>query len=202
MKTKITLFAIVVLFTNVLKAQNTPQDFFSRSYAYEKALNYQGAITMIQSIYQPTSYEMNLRLGYLHYLSAKYADAISYYEKAINIMPNSIEARLGYILPAAATDKWDDVVKQYNAILVIEPRNSYVNYNLATIHYNRKNYTEAYKHFEIVYNLYPFDYGDMLMFAWSNYQVGKAKEAKVLFEKVLLNSPYDKSALDGIARIK
>jgi Flp pilus assembly protein TadD len=52
-----------------------------------------------------------------------------------------------------------------------------------------------------VVNLYPFDYDGLLMYAWSNLQIGKFKEAKILFNKVLMLSPNDKSALEGLAII-
>jgi hypothetical protein len=42
----------------------------------------------------------------------------------------------------------------------------------------------------------------MLMFAWTSYFMGKTREAKILFSKVLLISPNDKSATEGMALIK
>jgi hypothetical protein len=40
------------------------------------------------------------------------------------------------------------------------------------------------------------------MLAWTNLQLGKSREARVLFNKVLLYSPGDKSALEGMGLIK
>jgi tetratricopeptide (TPR) repeat protein len=102
----------------------------------------------------------------------------------------------------AALGKWDDVVAQYTALLKIEPKNSTVNYKLGVIYYNRKKYTQAYALFEKVVNLYPFDYDGLLMFAWTNYRIGKLPQAKLLFKKVLLLSPNDNSALEGLSLIK
>ena len=46
--------------------------------------------------------------------------------------------------------------------------------------------------------IYPFDYDSLIMLAWSDYYLGKTKQAKVLFEKALMNRPSDKSATDGL----
>jgi len=40
------------------------------------------------------------------------------------------------------------------------------------------------------------------MFAWTNLKLGKTREAQVLFNKVLMLSPDDKSALEGLSLIK
>ena len=73
---------------------------------------------------------------------------------------------------------------------------------MGLIEYNKKNYAGAYRFFEKVVNLYPFDYDALIMFAWSNFQMAKSREANVLFNKVLLLSPHDASALDGLRLLK
>jgi Flp pilus assembly protein TadD len=50
--------------------------------------------------------------------------------------------------------------------------------------------------------MYPFDYDNLVLYAWTNYQLGKLREAKVLFNKVLLNKPNDASAKEGLGLIK
>ena len=47
-------------------------------------------------------------------------------------------------------------------------------------------------------NLYPFDYDSVIMLAWTNFQLNKFREAKVLFNKSLLIRPGDESALEGL----
>jgi tetratricopeptide (TPR) repeat protein len=185
-----------------VKAQDVLQTAFEHSYAQERIGNYIGATQSIAAVCNPKSYECNLRLAYLKYMSGSYSESINLYQKAITLMPYAIEPRLGYIYPVAALGKWDDVVAQYTALLKIEPKNSTVNYKLGVIYYNRKKYTQAYALFEKVVNLYPFDYDGLLMFAWTNYRIGKLPQAKLLFKKVLLLSPNDNSALEGLSLIK
>jgi tetratricopeptide (TPR) repeat protein len=70
------------------------------------------------------------------------------------------------------------------------------------MNYNKKNYKAAYSYLSKNINLYPFDYDNLILFAWTNFQLGKLREAKVLFNKVLLNKPSDSSAKEGLALIK
>ena len=136
------------------------------------------------------------------YYSGSFTEAVNYYQKAMSIMPLSVEAKFGFTLPAIALGNWDQVKKQYEDVLVIDPKNNKANYQLGMIYYVRKDYKKAQKCFSAVVNLYPFDYDSLKMLAWSNYFLGQLKEAKVLFNKVLLYSPKDASAKEGLSYIK
>ncbi len=205
MKTTIKLLisAMLLLGTSIVKAQdNAMGEAFTQSYYYEKVGNYSSAIASLKKVYDATSYEINLRLGWLHYNAGLYKESMTYYQTAINLMPVSIEARLGYVYPAAAFGNMTEVINQYTKILEIDPQNSTANYRMGYIYYDKKDYAAAYKYFEKVVNLYPFGYDGLLMFAWTNFQLGKTREAQVLFNKVLLTSPGDKSATQGLSLIK
>jgi tetratricopeptide (TPR) repeat protein len=178
------------------------QDAFSKSQAYESKGNFTDAISSMKAIYQEDSYEINLRLGWVCYLNGSFTESAAYYQKAIKLKPYAIEPKLGYVYPNSALGKWDLVITQYNDILVIDPQNSLVNYRMASIYYGRKDYAKAEKYLEKVVNLYPFDYDSMILYAWTNFQLGKLREAQVLFNKVLLNKPKDASALEGLSLIK
>ena len=177
-------------------------DAFSLSYQLETKADYANAIKTLKELYDERSYELNLRLGWLSYEAGLFTESQAYYEKAIMLMPYSVEAKLGYVYPASALGNWDKVMAQYIGILAIDPQNTTVNYRLGNIYYGKKDYANAYKYFEKVVNLYPFGYDALIMYAWANYQTGKTREAKVLFNKVLLVSPGDKSALEGLSLIK
>ncbi|MDD5571290.1 MAG: tetratricopeptide repeat protein [Bacteroidales bacterium] len=202
-KTGIILFAICIsnsmAFSQDIKAV---QDAFAKSYTYEKNKEYSKASDELKKVYAADNYYENLRLGWLNYLAGQYTESIKYYQSAINIMPYSIEAKLGYIYPASALGNWEQVKTQYNEILKIDEKNSSANYNMGYIYYNKQDYANALKYFEKVVNLYPFDYNSLLMFAWTNLKLGNFREAKVLFGNVLLLSPDDKSALEGLGMIK
>jgi Flp pilus assembly protein TadD len=66
------------------------------------------------------------------------------------------------------------------------------------MYYYRADYNGALKYIEKTANMYPFDYYSVLMLAWTNLKLGRSREAEVLFNKVLLISPDDKSAEEGL----
>jgi tetratricopeptide (TPR) repeat protein len=194
---------LLLMTTITVKAQNDPVgDAFTQSYYFEKVSNYPSAIAALKKVYNEGSYEINLRLGWLTYSAASYQESINYYQKCIGLMPVAIEARLGIVYPAAALGNMTQVITEYSKILEIDPQNTTANYKLGYIFYEKKDYQTAYKYFDKVVNLYPFDYDGLLMFAWTNYQLGKTREAKVLFGKILLLSPGDASATEGLGLIK
>ncbi len=193
------LFLASISFSQNYKAI---QDAFSDSYLHESKAEYSKAVESMKAVYDAKSYEINLRLGWLTYMSGLFTESTTYYQNAIKLMPVSIEARLGYVNPAAALGNWEQVKTQYFEILKVDAKNYTANYRLGMIMYGKKNYTAAIKYFEILSNLYPFDYDALIMYAWSNYFLQKTREAKVLFNKALMNRPNDTSALEGISLIK
>ncbi len=175
---------------------------FSASFEKETKKDYTGAISTMKEVYDPASYEINLRLAWLEYEAGQYKESMASYQTAMNLMPYSIEAKLGYVYPAAALGNMDLVAAQYTRILSVDPQNTTANYRMGLLYYDKKDYQKAFAHLEKVVNLYPFGYDALLMYAWTNFQLGKTREAKVLFTKVLWLSPGDKSATEGLGLIK
>jgi len=201
---RIALLALMFFIGSDLSAQDNSSlsAVFSQSYSYEANAEYSKAIEALKKVYDESSYEINLRLGWLTYQSGLFSESIAYYNKAILLMPLSIEAKLGYALPASSAGNWSQVITRYNEVLKLDPNHYTTNYRLGLIYYGRKDYQNAYKYFEKIVNLYPFDYDALIMTAWTNYQLGKFREAKILFGKALLNKPGDSSALEGLRLIK
>ncbi len=178
------------------------QDMFSETYKLETEGEYTKAINLLKTVYSEDSYEINLRLGWLHYLSGLFSESMPYYEKCILLKPVSIEARLGIVNPAASMGNWTQVENYYNDILEIDPENSLVNYRMALIYYGREDFQTAFQYIEKVVNHYPFDYDSVVLLAWTNYKLGKKREASVLFNKALLIKPGNESALEGLELVK
>lgn len=180
------------------KAQTALTTAFSKSYAHEAKLNYPEAIHVLKESYDRSSYETNLRLGWLHYKAGMHKESMAHYKIAAALMPYAIEAKLGCTWPAAALGNTAELILQYDQVLGIDPQNTTANYWRGMIHYEKKEYALAFKRFEKLVNLYPFGHDGLLMFAWTNLRLGKTREALVLFNKVLLLDPSDKSALEGL----
>ena len=84
--------------------QKMIRDCYQSSYRYEQAQAYDDAVRALLLHYEsrPQSYTVNLRLGWLYYLSGKYASSERHYQTAIKVAPDSLEAKIGYTLPLLA----------------------------------------------------------------------------------------------------
>ena len=200
MKSLLSIMLFLPLFCFSEVEQNI--EAFSESYALEAVGNFAKGIEEIENIYDENSYEINLRLGWLYYNLGNYFESKNKYQKAVELMPYSIEAKLGLVLPVSAMGNWNDVIKTYEKVLEIDPQNSLVNYRMGAIHYERKEYEKALSYCEKTVNLYPFDYDSVVLLGWINYQMGNLREAKVLFQKSMLIKPRNQSAEYGLSLIK
>lgn len=178
------------------------QAAFASSYKSEQSGNYVQGVSEIKSVYQADNYSINARLGWLFFLAKQYTESVSYYEKAIKLKPYAIEVRFGLIKALDALASWDRVKEQYEAILRIDPMNTTSLYWLGVLLYNRKDFDNAGRNFEKIVNLYPMDYGSIIMLAWTRLYQGKKADAIVLFNQALLLSPGDTSALSGLNQLK
>jgi tetratricopeptide (TPR) repeat protein len=195
-----TITAALFLLHLTVSAQDTAiVNAFSNSYRLEKESDFSGSIIALNDVYDNASYEMNLRMGWLHYEAGFYDRSMDFYNKAISIAPGSEEARLGLVMPATALVKTDLLIDNYKKILEINPANTTVSYSLGLIYYNLAKYNDAAAQFNRVLEFYPFNYNGILMSGWCHYRLGNKKEAKDMFVRAMLLSPGDKSAKDGIA---
>ncbi|RLD76907.1 MAG: hypothetical protein DRJ15_14540 [Bacteroidetes bacterium] len=201
---KILILAVLMFSMTWIYSQDTEslQAAFEESYTFETDGNYADAIKILKTTYDPSSYHLNARLGWLSYLSGQFTESAAYYQKAIELKPYALEARFGLIYPASAMGNWAQVKEQYIKILELDPQNTKANYYLGLMQYEIGDFGQAIKHFEKVANLYPFDTESVLMFAWSNFQLGKTREAEVLFNEVLMLDPGNESAKEGLGLIK
>lgn len=197
-KTLIFLFISFAFIAYAQPGQNILESAFSHSYTREEEGDFTGSINALEKIYDESSYEINLRLGWLYYNAGLFDESTKFYSKAHQLLPYSEEARFGLILPKSALGQWDEVVKLYQEILDINPKNTKAMYGLGVIYYSRKDYNKAYFLFKKVVDLYPFGYDGLLMLAWTHYFQGNYNRAKVLFYKVKLNNPDDESANEGL----
>jgi len=181
-----------VNFTNLKEA-------FSKSYTLEAQGDFKLAADELKAFYDESSYETNLRLGWLNYMAGNFNESMAFYKKSIALMPYASEPKFGYTFPLSALGRWDEVIVIYQEILENSPHNTKALYYLGTIYYNRSQFDKATIYFKKIVDLYPFDFDGLLMYAWTNLQLGKKKEAKILFQKALLNKPNDASAAEGLA---
>lgn len=196
-------FTLFILSIGVSVNSQTKEiiDAFSKSYSFQEQTSYDQAIAALNNVYSTRSYEINIRLGWLHYLAGNNTQSIEFYKKASKVMPAATEPQWNMITTYSKTENWVAIEKQYKSILKLDATNASANYNLGLIYYYRKEYTTAKQYFDVSLNLKPFGYNNMLMSGWTNYFLGNINHATILFNKVLLYSPHDASALEGLQLI-
>ena len=175
---------------------------FSRSYSLEQELKYDEAAALLVKVYDKDSYAINLRLGWLNYLSGQLMQSSEYYDICIKLKPLSIEALLGKTYPESSLGNWQNVKALYSQILTIAPNNYTANLKLAQIYFYAGEYSKAEQIYKLILNQYPFTFDVVIGAAWNNYYLGKLREAKVLFKQALLLYPDNESAKEGLNNIK
>ena len=106
------LLVLIMLFissSGYTQKNNPIQAAFQDSYSFETSGKYVQAIQEIKSVYDDSSYPMNLRLGWLNYKANQYTESVRYYQAACKLMPLSVEARLGLVNSAALLGNWEQV---------------------------------------------------------------------------------------------
>lgn len=196
MKHTVILMALALCFGTNAQTQDTQKGAFAKSYQHEYDADYISAISELTAIYEASSYEINLRLGWLYYLQKDYLKSKRYYQKARDLKPNSIEAMFGYVYPIAALENWDEVIQIYKEILKLDPANYTANLRMANIFYFRKDFNRAITYAEVNGKNFPFDYSTNLVLGQINIGLGKIGQAKSYLNKALLYYPESTDAAD------
>ena len=196
-----TIITVLCCCTVMMVQAQSRSEAFSKSYQYEASKNYSEAIAVLENL-KTDIYAVDLRLGWLYYCKGEYKTSMDYYAKSVRLRPSSIEARFGYVLPAAKLKEWDKVGAQYDAILKLDPANSKANYYRGLMFYNVGQYETAAQYLDRIEAMYPFDYDIVILSAWNCYYLKRMEKAKQLFNQALLIQPTSASALQGLKACK
>lgn len=178
---------------------------FNQSIKFENGGNYLKAIESLTKIYDNNrnDYLINLRLGWLYYMSGNFNESKNYYKKAIELGgSNNIEARLGLTYPLSYLEEWNEIETVYNNILKIDSNNYTANLRLGQIYLNKPDYQNAKIHLEKIYNYFKSDYETNTSLSWTYFYLGENKKAKELFTNILMINEKDSLATIGINLLK
>ncbi len=197
---------IIVFFAARILSQkpDTKITAFNSSLEYEKKGDYQSAINQLLNIYNEnkSNYLINLRLGWLYYSIQDNASSKKYYNTALEINRQSVEALLGLTFPLSALNDWNEVKKCYEEVLKLDPNNYTANLRLGQIHLNKMEYNVAKKYLEKVQAAYSSYYEPNLSLGYTYYYLGNVKKAEELFTYALMVSPNDSLATAGMKLVK
>ena len=197
------LIMVVLLLTPGVRAmaqETSAQEAFGLSYAAEAKKDIPNAIKPLKAIEPKESgnYLLQIRMGWLLYLSGLYNESMDYYKKAAQLEPKAVEPLLGMVGPLAGAGKNDEIVRVYQNILVLDPFNYTALSRMAWITYSKKEYSKAEEMYRMLVERYPSDTEMLLGLAYCVKLEGRKDEAAKYLERVLQLSPKNARALAGL----
>ena len=173
---------------------------YQRSYDHEASGHYGEALRDLGALSagEQESYLARLRRGWLLYLAARYPESIAAYRQAIAVARDSVEARVGSLLPLIALRQWTEVEQGARAALELDAANYLAGLRLAFAVYNRGRYPEAEALYRRVLARYPSDAVARSGLGWSLLKLGKRAEAREEFLEAARAAPRSPAVLDGL----
>lgn len=199
------LAAALLLQTACAKAA-TPEpnadgaELFQQSYDREAGGKLQDALSALDRLSGPRkeSYLASLRRGWLLYRLGRYAESVDAYQHAIAAAPQSIEARVGLLLPQQALKHWSDAEATAKAVLAIDPQSYLANLRLAFTLYNLGRFTEAATLYGQLKEHYPSDPEPRSGLGWSLLKQARTAEAAREFRDLLAIQPKHALGKQGL----
>ncbi len=136
-----------------------------------------------------------LRVAYLTYMQGKNTESISYYENAININSNSIDAKLGIMLPLMAQKRWRQVKSFAHQILRFSHWNYTAHTRLMLAEEGLQMWESLEKHASQLVRVYPSDANALVYLARARAWQGNKTAAKTAYQQVLSRIPGHHEAL-------
>ncbi len=191
---------MLVLVASVGRAGDEQQGYFEQSVALEGEQKYSEALETLNKITGPRAHDyiVELRRGWLSYLLGDYDGAIAAYRQATRLNSQSIEAKLGLMLPQLAASKWADAERTGLAVTRLDPGNYLANSRLAYVYYSQARYPDAAEYYALVLKSYPGDIEMRSGYAWSLFMQQRREAARIEFKKILAVSPSHQAALKGL----
>jgi len=172
------------------------QEAYHKSFNYEQIEDYENAIRALSPVLDeyPNGYTVNLRLGWLYYLLGRYANSIEHYQKAVQIVPTSLEAKNGLMLPMLAQNKYSDAVSIAYQVVSVDHYNYYGNMRLAYSLRMLKKYDQAEQILNKMLAVYPTDITFLTELALVKYNQGDTEKAGNLMWDVQTLDPENETA--------
>lgn len=176
----------------------------NNTYSLEYYGKYADASAVMEKIAadSPKEYFFQLRAGYLAYMAGNFSRSLALYQNALLLRSDSLEPRLGKLLPLIALGKYKQAEIEAQAILRSDPKNYTARLKLAYAVYLAGEFAKAEKHYADLVADFPSDATVLMGLGWASLKQGKKTAARESFARVKLMFPENKYADEGLAWAK
>ena len=197
------LFFVTMLCSLSVNAALTDQEIenaYYKSYNYEMHGDYSNAIKALALVHKthPTTYTVNLRLGYLYLLNHNYANAQLHYQAAVKSAPSSISPQLGLMKISNFRGLYDKTEETGYRVLQKDYYNYYANLYLAFALRQSEKYEAAAQINLKMLEIYPSDISFLTEYGLTTYQQGDYEKAKRALQYVLILDPENVTAKETL----
>lgn len=193
---KILIVACKVFISNTALGSSA----WSKSYLMESQGNYkQASEALLPKIQNSVKSEFALlRYAWLKYMEGDFNSSIQHYKDAISYNPNSLDARLGIMLPLMAQGRWREATLYGEQIISIAPWQYYAHVRIMACEAAQLLWHKLEKHAQLVNERYPSDVTVLLYLARAKSNLNKSKEAVAIYKKALEVVPSNTEALQYV----
>lgn len=180
--------------------ESTLSDAFKTSCEAEASGDYQAAMKPLTALSATaaSAYIVQVRLGWLNACAKEWTQSIACYGKASKLVPFAIEPLLGMMLAQQYAGKNDDALHTTQVVLRQDPNNYTAISRTAWLLFQKRDFKQASFMYRKLVNLYPSDTEMLLGLGFSLKYSGDKKESVQYFNTVLLLSPNNARALEGL----
>jgi len=179
-------YHLLLSLTLFLLIPNIKADEWEDSYKLEAEGKYSAAAAALNPflVKKPINEFALLRHGWLNYSSRNHNDAIRDYKHALTLNPNSLDARLGLILPMMAQGRWREAALHATKVLDVAPWQYHAHIRLMACEEAMQQWSTLEKHANKVAERYPSDATIQVYLARAYISTGKTEMALSTYKRV------------------
>lgn len=181
MMDKLLIMTLLIGFSISAHADINP---WKESFRLEEAFQYDAAIAALSSV-DAGNELAKLRRGWLNYLKGSHSASIEHYKKAIQSNSDSLDGRLGLLLPLLAQQRWREAALNAEKVLEIAPWNYHAHVRLMLTEEAVKQWSKLSAHALAVHHHYPSDATVLVYLARASHKLGDKAAANKYYIKVL-----------------
>lgn len=198
------LIAFCLSFYTLPAQSQKVKSVWQDSFTYEVSKKYADAAKVLAPMLRATPQNefLLLRLGWLNYLQAQYNVSIAFYQKAMDLNSESIDARLGITLPLMAQQRWKETALYAKQVIAMSAWDYNAHLRLMTCESALLQWDVLEKHAAEVVRHYPSDPSAFIFLARAQAMQGKKQQAIEQYTQALERAPQNEEALKYLKKNK